>query len=128
MPHWTRTLLLCMLMAPIICQGQLFKPDTTVLAQAKENTKKIYFQSIKGQSRLYNGSDYIMYRSIEDEHPYFPIDDWAFGTIVYDANFYENVPLMYDISQDIVLTEHILNGSVMELIGEKIERFTMQDQ
>jgi hypothetical protein len=115
-------------MVPIICQAQLLKPDTTVLAEAKENTKKIYFQSIKGQSRLYNGSDYIMYRSIEDEHPYFPIDDWAFGTIVYDANFYENVPLMYDISQDKVLTEHVLNGSVMELIGEKIERFTMQDQ
>ncbi|HKZ37214.1 MAG TPA: hypothetical protein VJ184_06165 [Chryseolinea sp.] len=115
-------------MVPIVCQGQLVKPDTTVLAKAKENTKKIYFQSIKGQSRLYNGSDHIMYQSKEDEHPYFPLDDWTSGTIVYDANFYENVPLMYDISQDKVLTEHVLNGSVMELVGKKIERFTMQGQ
>ena len=128
MPYRTRIFFLCVLMVPIVCQGQLFKPDTTVLAQAKEDTKKIYFQSIRGQSRLYNGSDHIMYQSKEDEHPYFPMDDWTFGTIVYDASFYENVPLMYDISQDKVLTEHVLNGSVMELVGKKIERFTMQAQ
>jgi hypothetical protein len=67
-----------------------------------------------------------MYQSKEEEHPYFPADDWTFGMIVYDEDVYDNVPLMYDISQDKVLTEHVLNGSVMELVAKKVDRFTME--
>ena len=38
---------------------------------------------------------------------------------------YENVPLFYDLSRDKVITEHSINASKIELISEKIARFSM---
>ena len=48
-----------------------------------------------------------------------------YGTIIYDEEFYENVPLFYDLNRDKVITEHSINGAKLELISEKIVRFSL---
>lgn len=114
----------CSCLLVIRCIGQA-APDTAFLTLANQNQKKIYDQFIYGQSRLYNGSEYHDYLSRNDEHPYFGVDDWAYGDILYDDELYTNVPMFYDLSRDKVISEHILNGSKLELVSEKIQRFSM---
>lgn len=104
--------------------AQPTKPDTTFLTSAKEHQIAIYNRYIHGQSRLYNGSEYRDFFSKNDEHPYFGIDDWSYGDILYDEELYKNIPLFYDIYHDKVITEHLLNGAKLELISEKVQRFS----
>jgi hypothetical protein len=105
--------------------GQQMPPDTTFLTSAKENQVKLYTEFIQGQTRLNNGSEYRDYFSHNEEHPYFGIDDWSYGTIIYDEEIYENIPMFYDLSRDKVISEHSLNGAKLELISEKIKYFTL---
>jgi hypothetical protein len=114
-----------LLFAVVPCVGQQSLPDTAFLSSARKSQIDLYASLIKGQTRLNNGSEYRDYLARNDEHPYFGIDDWAYGTIVYDDEFYENVAMFYDLSRDKIITEHSLNGAKLELISEKIQRFTM---
>jgi len=107
------------------CFAQYAKPDTAFLTLAKQHQEKLYDQFIHGQSRLYNGSEYRDYLSKDEEHPYFGPDDWAYGDILYDDELYKNVPMFYDLSRDKVITEHILNGAKLELVSEKVMRFSL---
>jgi hypothetical protein len=117
--------ILCLCLPTIQCAGQITNSDTAFLAKAKLIPVEKYSQFIHGQSRLYNGSEYRDYLSRNDEHPYFGIDDWVYGEMVYDDELYLNVPLFYDLSRDKVISEHILNGAKLELVSEKIQWFTM---
>ncbi len=107
------------------CTAQSVKPDTAFLTLAKNNQVTLYTDFIHGQSRLYNGSEYRDYLSQDEEHPYFGVDDWAYGDIIYDDELYKNVPLFYDLSRDKVISEHLLNGAKLELVSEKIRRFSI---
>lgn len=115
---------LCCLLITFPCKAQSAKPDTTFLSSAKQYQTARYNQFIRGQSRLYNGSEYRDFFSRNDEHPYFGVDDWSFGDILYDEELYTDVPLFYDIYHDKVITEHLLNGAKLELISEKVQRFS----
>ena len=105
--------------------AQTARLDTAFLTSAKIYQKNLYENFIHGQSRLYNGSEHRDYLSRDEEHPYFGVDDWAYGTLVYDDEVYQNVPMFYDLSRDRVISEHILNGAKIEMVTEKISRFTM---
>src|SRR5690349_5471588 len=72
--------------------------DTTFLSKANKKSIALYEESIKHQSRLFNGSDYVVYLPEKEEHPYFQMDDWVFGTVTYWGETYHNVPLLYDLS------------------------------
>jgi len=114
-----------LLCCAIQCVGQQLPADTIFLTSAKTNQVKLYTDYIVGQTRLNNGSEHRDYLARNDEHPYFGVDDWQYGSIVYDEESYENVPMFYDLSRDKVITEHSINGSKLELISEKIARFSL---
>jgi hypothetical protein len=100
--------------------------DTSFLAASKKKLVTKYTESIQRQSRLYNGTDYIVYFTKYDEHPYFTSDDWVFGSVLYWGELYENVPLMYDLTIDELITEHA-RGNPIRLIAQKIESFKISE-
>lgn len=115
-----------LLFSTLVCYCQAPKNDTLFLAQAKKRTLILYEDAIQDQSRLYNGNDYLIYFSKEEEHPYFGSDDWTDGSIVYWGELYENVPLLYDISSDQIVIEHV-RGNPLRLHPEKVQQFTITD-
>lgn len=122
---FTHIRLAVLLFVAISAEGQQLKLDTAFLSAAKNNQVTIYEGSILGQTRLNNGSAYRDYLSRDEEHPYFGVDDWTYGTIVYDDQRYDNVALFYDLLKDKVIAEHSLNGAKLELINNKVKQFTM---
>jgi hypothetical protein len=126
---WTMRFSLVLLSVCIATAGvsQPVKPDTSFLASSRAIKIQAYNALIGGQSRLYNGIEYPDYYSHNDEHPYFLIDDWGHGNVVYDDEFYGDVDLFYDLSKDAVITEHKLTGGKIQLISNKVSRFTLND-
>jgi hypothetical protein len=119
-----RILTALLLLSPLFCYCQATKIDTSFLALSKAKSIAFYTGTIQHQSRLFNGSDYIIYLPKDEEHPYYRTDDWAPGSIVYWDELYENVPLLFDLSSDQIIAEHD-RGNPIRLVPEKVQRFTL---
>jgi len=91
-------------------------------------TVELLFNSaIKQQSLLYNGAAFQDYLSTVDGSANFQdLNTFSKGTVVYQGFRFENVPLMYDIHQDKLIS---LLGSFSKysLISEKVTEFYLND-
>jgi len=119
------TLTLVAALAHIAAFAQIAKPDTVFLGAATQYQQSFYTAAIGGQSRLYNGTEHRDYLSRDEETPYFGLDDWQYGYIIYDDERYDSVAMFYDLSTDQVITEHKLSGAKIELIAKKISAFEL---
>jgi hypothetical protein len=99
--------------------------DTAFLADAVRNSVAQYTKSMHGQANLYNGSEYREPRRTNDQHPYFVSEDWLEGSVLYDGDWYEHVPLQYDITRDVVITEMYTSGNPMALVDAKVGGFSI---
>ena len=117
--------LCCGLICSVLSFGQTLKSDSTFVAEARKNSITLYATSIGGQSHLYNGSAYSEYISQRDEHPYF-IDEWIEGTVTYDGEVHENVPMLYDLSLDRVIVDNPFSIKKVMLVNDKVAGFTIQ--
>lgn len=106
--------------------SQIQDGDSAYVAVAKSNLQKRYYEQRKSELLLFRGSDYAEYEAILDEHPYFLSDDWIFGSIRYNENVYENVPLQYDIHSDKLVTELPATGRKIELVRQNVSWFTLE--
>lgn len=99
--------------------------DTLFVAAARQNATAIYLQAMHTQSRLYNGSKYFPPDHTLEEHPFFHSADWITGSVYYDGEYFRNVPLMYDMAGQMLMTEHAANGHAIRLVEEKLAHFTL---
>ena len=103
------------------------KQDTIFLSSSIKNTRALYTKWLSVQSLLYNGKSPKKYEDdILDLVPFY-LPDWEDGTVYYDGELYEAVPLMYDLVSDKVIVSQARSYSEIELISSKVERFTIRD-
>ena len=115
------------LLLPAISFCQTLPLDTGFLSSALDHAKQVYSNSLGAQSHLYNGVQYKEHNATPDDTwiPYFESDDWVEGSVSYDGQVYDHVPIMYDIVNDKVIIEHGTRGVKLELINQKLEYFTL---
>jgi hypothetical protein len=99
--------------------------DTAFVSAAIQNTVARYHEAIGGQAKLYNGSRYPDHDGSLDEHPFFLSEDWVMGDVFYDGEFFQGVPLMYDIVSGQLVTEHLFSGHPIQLVWGKLEHFSL---
>ncbi|MBK5280167.1 MAG: hypothetical protein JJE09_15015 [Bacteroidia bacterium] len=101
--------------------------DTAFVQASIQHVRDAYQKSIANQSHLYNGAEYIPYEtSLEQQgHPYYLEDDWYEGSIEYNHERYNKVPMRYDIHMQKIVIEYPAGIGEIELINEKINRFTL---
>ena len=100
-------------------------PDTSFVALASANAVKSYHEFIRGQSGLYTGSEYRYEDRTNEDHPFYRVLDWIPGTINYEGEMYEGISFLYDLTADILVTEHFYNGDEIVLVKSKIKSFTL---
>lgn len=105
--------------------AQVNRPDTTFRTLALRYSTSSYEREFHSQSALYNGTEYLQPFTTDDQHPFFLQNDWAAGTIEFMGNTYADVPLLYDLSADKVVTEIPSNGASVVLPSEKIKNFSI---
>ncbi len=99
--------------------------DTAFVSEARKQSIAQYKETIKGQTFLYSGSEYKSSPTKDDQHPFFIYDDWVFGSVLYHGHRYSNIPLLYDIMTDALVTENYYNAQEIVLVREKVEAFTL---
>ncbi len=101
------------------------KADEQVLSLAYDNSKAVYFNSLGSELALHNGISYKEYIPSESDQgiPYFESDDWTEGTLDYNGVPFENIPLLYDVVRDKVITQLSTSTTKLELISEKVKHF-----
>lgn len=105
--------------------SQSNNPDP--LKQVTENTIKAYQKAIGEQSRLYRGLGFEFYDVLSPSNPYFK-DSLAFtnGTVNYDGAVYKNVPLLYDLHKQLLVT-YLYNGvSKISLFNDHVTEFDVR--
>lgn len=101
------------------------QPDTAFVATAEQNVIGLYEKALRAQSRLYNGSRYVAPDYNMELHPWFSSDDWITGSVFYDGKYFQDVPLMYDLYQGVLVTEHYPSAHAIQLVDEKLQHFTI---
>lgn len=101
------------------------QPDTAFVTAAKQKAIAEYDKALRTQKRLYNGSKYLPPEHELDEHPYFLSPDWVNGAVHYDGELFSDVPLMYDLYNQMLITEHGSSGHAIRLVEEKVKHFTL---
>jgi hypothetical protein len=91
---------------------------------------KLYGSATAHQALVFNGPSYQDPPISNDEdHPYFPTSDFENGSVWYDGDQYDSLPMLYDCWQDELVLEHIdQKGSIvkMKLFKGKVGRFELQ--
>lgn len=75
---------------------------------------------------LFNGVEYVeLYRTINDKHKFFKSSEFQLGSVMYDGQFYDQVPLKYNLDTDQLLLNVGYNYPYPTLIlfKSKIESF-----
>jgi hypothetical protein len=111
----------------VVCSGPANSQSSadTLFNESVESFINIYFQEIKGNARLYQGSKYDVDEKRADGFPYFQADVIRQGTITFQGIKYAPVNLYYDLTSDAVVTFNYLHDDLISLDPDKIDSFTI---
>ena len=113
----------CLISPLAVCSqtGNSYLPDS-----AAKYAYELYAKRVMGESLIYNGTDYVRYIPLKDEHPFFLSDDWLPATISYDDQVYEDVWMYYNTFTDNVIIENYNFSANIQLIKERIDFFVLE--
>jgi hypothetical protein len=109
--------------------SQISIADTSTVTSSLHNAVNLYHRLLSPETGLYNGSEYAYntyYRfTINEGHPYFQEKRFDTGAVFYNGILYENVPLMYDIIKEELLTKDPISVNTIRLNTERIQWFVI---
>ncbi len=105
--------------------SQSVPADSALVQQSVAQAYARYRTDMDVHSHLYNGSEYVDYDNYIDGHQYFQSDEWEEGTIHYDGTLYRQVPLLYDVRLDQLVTENLAGPLRIRLVSEKVRYFNL---
>lgn len=102
--------------------------DTTMPGRQAEAATHLYYQSLKTQSGIYNGSEYVQYTHLLKEgFPYFDTTLITRGNLFYDKMEYADVPMLYDLVTDELILQHFNKVFLIQLVKSKVSWFKIHD-
>ena len=104
--------------------GQLADSKATVPENVPEYPWSLYKAATNDAQNLYNGRLYNIYDSREEEFQFFDSRKLEKGTVFYDGQRYENIPMMYDIVRDELVITHVNGYENILLQSAKVEYFS----
>lgn len=81
-------------------------------------------------STLFRGIEYVeVHRMINEKHKFFPSDEFQRGSLTYDGQSYHNVPLKFNIYDDLLVVnlQQEQRNSFFQLFSEKINDFQINN-
>lgn len=125
LPLFINLLVVAFSLLPYFSHAQ-YLTDTAVARRQEAQAADIYYESLKTQSGIYNGSEYVQYTHLLKEgHPYFDTTQLKKGAVFYNRVLYTDVPMLYDIIRDELVAQHFNKVFLIQLIKSKIDWFDL---
>ncbi|MBX2925636.1 MAG: hypothetical protein KF746_25790 [Chitinophagaceae bacterium] len=122
---FTKLLFSASLLLSSYIYGQSFK-DSAIVKQQEIRAAAIYYTSLKTQSGIYNGSEYVQYiHLLKEGHPYFDTTTFKQGHVLYNKVLYSDVPMLYDIIRDELIVQHFNKVFLVQMIKSKVDWFEL---
>jgi hypothetical protein len=99
--------------------------DSSFFQKSLSAARAQYMKNIGASSYLYNGVAYNHYWNGVKGSPLFMTEEFRNGTLYYDGTIYEDVPLLYDMYHDEVISKTFDRNVDLKLLGEKIHSFSI---
>jgi hypothetical protein len=100
-------------------RAQNLQPDSLLYSRAAAQAIDYFNNVIANESEIYNGAVYEFYPPANKGSFYFQDKNYCIpGLIRYNSNWYKNIPILYDIYNDIMVST--LNNNLFILNTEKI--------
>jgi hypothetical protein len=100
--------------------------DTIFVRRAYINTIELYENTVKANNGLYNGRSYVWKDYTDIQHPFYKINDWQEGDVIYNGQSYHKVNFLYDLVNDWLITE--VSGQPIVLVKDKLSKFSIGDK
>lgn len=108
--------------------GQNRSSDSLQLHQLEANITNGFNKAMGKQAGLYNGPEFIPYGFVSPTNANFKDSvTFVIGNVNYDGVLYTNVPLIYDLHQELLITRLHNGFTSYSLLNEKIDNFDMFD-
>jgi hypothetical protein len=105
--------------------GQDHSADSSFFSKAVTSARSQYMKSMGTGSYFYNSVAYERYWNGMLGHPFFISEAFRQGNLYYNGVLYEDVPLMYDLSRDQLVTKNFSKELNVKLLTEKIDSFSI---
>jgi hypothetical protein len=99
--------LICILSGLAISRSfaQNHSPDSLLYSQAASQAIDYFNKTIDDQSELYNGAQYELYPPANKGTFYFQDKNYCVSSLIrYDGTWYKNIPVLYDIYNDVMIS------------------------
>lgn len=106
--------------------AQRSQVDTVLISKAIGYSIGKYYEIFPTQLRLSNGAHYLesVYNTPE-QHPFLISREWLNGSVCYNGDVFNDVPLLYDIKEDKLITESPYYGNLIEVTPELVSWFSV---
>jgi len=104
--------------------GQLADSQGTFSDNVPDYPLSLYKAATIDAQNLYNGRLYYIYDSREEEFQFFDSRKLEKGTVFYDGQRYDNIPMMYDIVRDELVITHANGYANILLQSAKVGYFS----
>ena len=119
-------LFLVFLLLPLGILAQVFPPDTAFVKSSVKNAVQLYRSEIEMQVPVYTGAEYyVAYKSYVQGHQFFKNKSFEESAVQYSGVWFYDVPLLYDIVLDEVITINPGEGHSQKLVKEKVDAFQL---
>jgi hypothetical protein len=105
--------------------SQSFSTDSLQYNTALKHIRSQYQNSLKENLLLYSGSEYGRTEQNAKGFPFFETDSATKGSVYYNDNFYDDIPLLYDMALDKVVIFDYKKSNLLTLSSEKIKQFNI---
>jgi hypothetical protein len=100
--------------------------DSSALTAAVAAAGQVYTRTVRPESLLFNGPEYVDYvKPGTISHPFFLADAPQLGTVVYRGAAFEAVPLRYDLALGQVVASYPGQAAAFTLIPGEVSSFTL---
>lgn len=111
------------LVAGLCSTAQSTAADSAFRSRAMAGLQQSYKKEIAENLRLYNGTQYLRQGHGVNGFPFFQWSSVQEGTVFYDGNCYEQVPMQYDLQEDNLVINDYTGNNFIRLIKNKVRYF-----
>jgi hypothetical protein len=123
--HKILSFILLLLTSALTSAAQELPEDSTLYAKTQDSVIARYKNEMKGDLRLYNGTEYFYSGHNTIGFPYFKSPDILQGSVYYDGNLYSRVPMYYDLVNDELIILNYTKNFPIKLVTDKVTYFVI---